>query len=186
MSSEYRERIGELETLILDKRHTIDNLSGVPFVVFPYEPEKELSVEDDIEAFIDKLEFNNLDVAEIDLRDTVFTILEEENLLESVIDVEKNRPEELREGLNAAFFEEFEDSRGTLIETLINRIDGSDVSVVYRCGVLYPFSSLSVILGQLENVIDTPLVVFYPAVKENKTLRFLDETDGDYYRAKVI
>jgi len=57
---------------------------------------------------------------------------------------------------------------------------------MYRCGILYPFSSISVILGQLENVVDTPLIVFYPAIKQGKDLRFLDETNGTYYRAKVI
>jgi hypothetical protein len=116
----------------------------------------------------------------------VFTILEEENLLESVIEVEKNNPEDLREGLNSAFFEEYGESRGKLIDALIEEINGHDTAVIYRCGILYPFSSLSVILGQLENVIETPLIVFYTAVKEDKTVRFLDETEGQYYRAKVI
>ena len=186
MSSSRQDRLEELETLVIENPHTIDNLSGVPFVVFPYAPKKELTVEEDIEDFIEKLRFNNLDVAEIDLRDTVFTLLTEQKLLESVVDVEKNRSDELREGLNAAFFEEYGDSRGELIDRLLAQIEGSDVAVVYRCGVLYPFSSLSVILGQLENVVETPVVVFYPAVKENKNLRFLDETEGHYYRAKVV
>lgn len=186
MSSNRQERLQELETLVLENPHTIDNLSGVPFVVFPYEPEKELTVEDDIESFIEKLQFNDCDVAEVDLRDTVFTLLTEQNLLENVVDVERNRPDELREGLTAAFFEEYGDSRGELIDRLITQIEGSDIAVIYRCGLLYPFSSLSVILGQLENVVETPVVVFYPAVKKNKNLRFLDETEGHYYRAKVI
>ncbi len=186
MSSSRQQRLNELETLVLKNPHTIDNLSGVPFVVFPYDPDKELAVEDDIESFVEKLVFNDRDVAEIDLRDTVFTILTEQKLLESVIDVEKNRPGELREGLNAAFFEEFGDNRGELIESLLSQIEDNDIAVIYRCGILYPFSSLSVILGQLENIVKTPVIIFYPAVKENKNLRFLDETEGHYYRAKVI
>ena len=186
MSSDYDERMKKLELLVLEKRQTIDNLSGVPFVVFPYPPEKELSVENDIDSFVEKLEFNELSVSLIDLRDLVFTILQEENLLESVIEVEKNNPEDLREGLNSAFFEEYVESRGKLIDALVEEINGHDTAVIYRCGILYPFSSLSVVLGQLENVIETPLIVFYPAVKEDKTVRFLDETEGQYYRAKVI
>ena len=186
MSSNHRERLKELETLVLEKRHTIDNLSGVPFVVFTYDPEKELSVEDDINAFIEKLEFNNLSVARIDLRDLVFSILEEQDLLTGVIELEKEDPDELRGGLNAAFFEEFGDSRGALIDDIVDRAEECDVVVVHRCGILYPFSSISVILGQLENVVQTPLVVFYPAIKQGKDLRFLDETDGSYYRARVV
>jgi len=186
MSSDYRERLEDLESLVLEKRHTIDNLSGVPFVVFPYPPEKELSVEGDIDSFVEKLEFNELSVSRIDLRNLIFTILQEESLLESVIEVEKNNPEDLRKGLNSAFFEEYEQSRGKLIDALVERIEDHDTAVMYRCGILYPFSSLSVILGQLENVVETPLIVFYPAVKEDKTVRFLNETEGQYYRAKVI
>ena len=186
MSSNYRERLEELETLVLEKRHTIDNLSGVPFVVFPYEPEKELTIEEDISAFVEKLEFNDLSVARIDLRDLVFSILDEQGLLESVIELEKEDPEELRAGLNSTFFEEYETNRGTLIEELIERAEDRDIVVIHRCGILYPFSSISVILGQLENIVQTPLVVFYPAVKHGKDLRFLDETEGTYYRARVV
>jgi len=186
MSSNIRNRIDELETLVLNKPHTIDSLSGVPFVVFPYDPEKELSVEDNVFDFVDKLEFNNLSVAQIDLRDLVFSILEEQNLIKNVIEIEKEEPDEIRAGLNSTFFEEFDDNRGTLMEELITRAEHHDVVVMYRCGILYPFSSISVILGQLENVVDTPLIVFYPAIKQGKDLRFLDETNGTYYRAKVI
>lgn len=186
MSSNRQQRLQELETLVLNNPQSIDNLSGVPFVVFPYDPDKELAVEDDIQSFVEKLVFNDRAVAQIDLRDTVFSILSEQQLLESVIDVEKNRPEELREGLNAAFFEEFGESRGELIDRLVTQIEEADVAVIYRCGILYPFSSISVILGQLENVVKTPVIIFYPAIKENKNLRFLDETEGHYYRAKVI
>ena len=186
MSSNRQQRLEELETLVLNNPQSIDNLSGVPFVVFPYDPDKELAVEDDIQSFVEKLVFNDRAVAQIDLRDTVFSILSEQQLLESVIDVEKNRPEELREGLNAAFFEEFGESRGELIDRLVTQIEEADVAVIYRCGILYPFSSISVILGQLENVVKTPVIIFYPAIKENKNLRFLDETEGHYYRAKVI
>lgn len=186
MSSDYRERLEDLESLVLKKRDKIDNLSGVPFVVFPYPPEKELSVEDDIESFVEKLEYNELSVARIDVRNLIFTILQEENLLESVIEVERNNPEDLREGLNSAFFEEYDQSRGKLIDALVERIENHDTAIMYRCGILYPFSSLSVILGQLENLVGTPLIVFYPAVVKDNTIRFLDETEGRYYRAKVI
>lgn len=186
MSSNYRDRLNELEELVLEKSHTIDNLSGVPFVVFPYAPKRELDVEEDIQGFIEKLRYNDRSVATIDLRDLIFSILKEQNLLESVIEVEKDSPGDLRDGLNSTLFEEFGSNRGVLIDALVDRIDGHDVAIVHRCGILYPFSSISVVLGHLENVVDTPLIVFYPAVKDGKNLRFLDESDGAYYRAKVI
>lgn len=186
MSANIRDRMSELETLVIEKRDTIDNLSGVPFVVFPYPPEKELDFESNIETFVGKLEFNDLNVAKIDLRDEIFTILDNENLLDDVIEVEKINSEDLEEGLNSTLFEEIGDSPGTLIESLIEQIEDADVAVIYRCGILYPFSSISVILSQMENEVSTPVVVFYPAVKEGKNLRFLDESNGTYYRARVI
>lgn len=186
MSSNVRTRMDDLERLVIDKSHTIDKLSGVPFVVFTYDPNKELDVDGEIDGFVEKLEFNGIDVVDIDMRDLVFSLLDEEDLLDSVIEIEREDKEQLRSGLNSTFFEEVGDEQGSLIEAILERVDGRETAIIRRTGILYPFSSISVIFSQLENQMDIPLIVFYPAVREDKNLRFLDETDGAYYRAKVI
>jgi hypothetical protein len=177
----------ELESLVLDRPQKVGSRTGVPFVVFPYEPDRELAVEDKITGFVEKLDFRGRNVAVIDIRDAVFSILRDKGLLDTVVEVEKeDGSTELEGGLKSTLFESTDNSHGALIDHVLGRVRDADVAVVYRFGVLYPFSSLSVVLSHLENEVGIPLIAFYPAVVEGKSLTFLDETDGSYYRAKVI
>ena len=187
MSSEFQNRMEELESLVIGRPHRVGSRTGVPFVVFPYDPDRELAVDTRVTEFIDKLEYKGQSVATLDVRDMVFSILSDTNILSIVVEVEKeDGTEELEAGLKSTLFEPSGDDKGALINCILEQTSDADVAVAYRLGVLYPFSSLSVILSHLENEVDIPLVVFYPAVVEGKNLRFLDETDGSYYRAKVI
>lgn len=187
MSSEFQKRVEELESLVIDRPHRVGSRTGVPFVVFPYDPDHELTVDTRVTEFIDKLEYKGRTVAALDIRDMVFSILSDKNLLSTVVDVEReDGTKELEAGLKSTLFEPSGNAKGTLIERILEQTRDADVAVAYRLGVLYPFSSLSVILSHLENEVDIPLIVFYPAVVRGKNLRFLDETDGSYYRAKVI
>jgi len=186
MISEIDNRIKKLETLLLERPHAIRKLSGVPFIIFPYPPNNELSMIGKIEQLVERLEYNDKKVADLDARDLIFNILKEKGILESVIEVEKEGEDELGAGLKSAFFEESSKGLGSLPERIIELTDDNDIIVLHHLGILYPFSSLSVLFSNLENKIDTPFVAFYPASKEGKTLKFLDETEGSYYRAKVI
>lgn len=187
MSSEFQSRMEELESLVIDRPQSVGSRTGVPFVVFPYEPDRELSVDAEVTEFVGKLDFEERDVAVVDIRDAVFSILSDKGLLDTVIEVEKeDGSTELEDGLKSTLFEPTDSSRGALIEYIVESAKDADVAVIYRFGVLHPFSSLSVILSHLENVVDIPLVAFYPAIVDGKSLRFLDETNSSYYRAKVI
>lgn len=185
-STDLRSRMEELETLTIDKRDRIGRRTGVPFIVFTYDPDDELSMESTIEGYVNKLEARGQTVELIDIRDLVFNILQEQGILDRVIEKEKEAPEELGEGLSTALLGGRTDDRGKITSVIIDRIKDADTAVVYRTGILYPFSGVSSILMQLENAIETPFVVFYPAIKEGKSLRFLDKTEGTYYRARVI
>lgn len=187
MSSEFQNRMEELESLVIDRPERVGSRTGVPFVVFPYEPGRELAVDAEITEFVEKLDFRERNVAVVDIREAVFSILSDKGLLDTVIEVEKeDGSTELEDGLKSTLFEPTNSSRGALLEYITECARDADVAVIHRFGILYPFSSLSVILSHLENVVDIPLVAFYPAVVEGKSLRFLDETIGSYYRAKVI
>jgi hypothetical protein len=176
----------ELKTLLVEERDSIGDISGVPFVVFTYDPNKELKVEDEyIELLLETLEFEEVDVAQVDMRDLFFSILDGRGRLDRAIDVEKDEVGELSEALNSTFFEESQDGHGSLIEELLEEVDGHEVAIIYRTGILYPFTSISVIFRKLENLVDVPVVVFYPA-ENNEGVSFLDETESSYYRSKVI
>ena len=185
-NTDRRSRMEELETLTIDDRDQVGRRTGVPFIIFTYDPGAELSMESTITGYVKKLEARGQTVQLIDIRDMVFSILKEQGILEYVVEKEKTRPDELREGLSSALLGGRTDKQGTITSAILERVDEADTAVVYRTGMLYPFAGVSSILMQLENAINTPFVVFYPAVKEGKSLRFLDKTEGTYYRARVI
>ncbi len=176
----------ELESLTIDNRDRIGRRTGVPFIVFTYEPKSELAVEDTIQAYVKKLRNRGQSVELIDMRDLVFSILEEERILDAVTEKERTSERELKEGLSSVLLGGRTDEQGLIAETIKDRIADVDTAVVHRTGILYPFAGISSILMQLENEIETPFVVFYPAIRDDKSLRFLDKTEGAYYRARVI
>lgn len=185
-SSDLQTRMEELETVTIDRRERIGRRTGVPFIVFTYDPDAELSMENTVEGYVEKLRTRGQTVELIDMRDLVFSILDEQGILDRVIEKERTAEDELGEGLSTSLLGGRTDKKGEITSAIIDRIEGADTAVVYRMGILYPFAGISSILIQLENEIETPFVVFYPAVQEDKSLRFLDKTEGTYYRAKVI
>ncbi len=186
MNSRFDDRIEDLEEIIFEKPHRIGKLSGVPFIVVHYDPGKEIRAREKINNFIDKLDYNDKDFIELDARKMFYSILEERNSLEGVIRTEKERKKELSKGLKSVFFESRGEKPGTFVQKILDQIEGHEVAVMHSVGILYPFSSISVVFSNLENKVDIPFIVFYPAKKDGKTLKFLNETEGSYYRAKVI
>lgn len=68
---------------------------------------------------------------------------------------------------------------------------GSQEQCVFllRAGALYPFVHVSQLLDGLENRTNWTVVVPFPGSHNParpETLRFLNETDGPYYRARII
>jgi hypothetical protein len=154
--------------------------------VLAYDPADEIDVDEEIRNLIAKLEFHDQNVAGIDMRDLVFTILEDRDILDGVIDLERRDEDQLLDGLKSSLLDGSE--MGKLASAIATRAEEADTVVVYRMGILYPFASASTLMGQLEtNTPDeTPIVFCYPAEVDDKSLRFLDESEGTYYRARVI
>lgn len=186
MLSDFQERLEEVERLVRDDRDEVGKRAGVPFIVLTYNPTDEIEVDEEIRNLIDKLEYNNQTVAGIDMRDLVFTILENRGILDGVIDRERRDKEHLLEGLKSSLLDD--DGMGKLASAIATQTEEADTVIVYRMGILYPFASASTLMGQLETNTpdDTPIVFCYPAKVDDKSLRFLDESEGTYYRARVI
>lgn len=187
MPSDLPSRLETLEELVLHDRSKIGKRSGVPFIVFTYPPQDGLEVDGEIEGFIDKLRFNKQSVGVIDMRDLFFRTVEELGIAEGAFDLEQTDPQELSDGFKEALLEPGS-SLGPIPNRIIEAAEASDTVVVYRMGILFPFSSVSMLMGLLEGKVpsDIPIVFFYPATRDNKTLRFLDRSEGTYYRAKII
>jgi hypothetical protein len=186
MPSDVQERLEEVEDLVRNKREQVGKRTGVPFILFTYDPDDEIAVDEEIRNLVEKLEWHDHDVAAIDLRDLVFTILEERGILDNVVELERNDQDRLLEGLKSSLLDDGE--MGELAQRIADRAAESEIVVVYRMGILYPFASGSTLMGQLEGNTpsNTPIVLCYPATIEGETIRFLNETEGTYYRARVI
>ena len=186
MPSDFQDRLEEVERLIRDDRDEVGKRAGVPFIVFTYDPADEIEVDEEIRNLIDKLEYHDQTVAGIDIRDLVFTILDDRGILERVIDLERRDRDQLLDGLKSSLLDDGE--MGKLASAIAKRAEEADTVIIYRMGILYPFASASTLMGQLETNTpdDTPIVFSYPAKVDDKSLRFLDESEGTYYRAKVI
>lgn len=190
MPSDLQQRLSDIEDLVVENRDKVGKRAGVPFIVYTYPPEKELEAVSEIEDFIEKLEFVDQTVAALDMREVVFSELEEERqILDSVIRIEKEDPDELQSGLKSSLVDGGGDL-GPLAQRIADAANDpeTDTVVVYRMGVLYPFASASTLMTQLEGDVPTgkPIVFCYPASVDDKTLRFLNESEGTYYRARVF
>lgn len=186
MNSDIQSRLEEVERLVREDRGEIGERIGVPFLVFTYDPAAETEVDREIRNLIEKLEYHDQDVAGIDMRELVFSALEDRGIMENVIELERRDREQLLEGLKSSLLDNGE--MGELATAIANEAEQADTVFVYRMGILYPFASASILMGQLEmnTPSDTPIVFCYPAKIDDKSLRFLDEREGSYYRAKVI
>ena len=186
MLSDFQTRLEEVERLVREDREEVGKRAGVPFIVFTYDPADEIEVDEEIRSLIEKLEYHDQTVAGIDMRDLVFSVLEERGILDNVIDLERRDREQLLSGLKSSLLDDGE--MGQLASAIATQAEDAETVIVYRMGILYPFASASTLMGQLEtNTPDeTPIVFCYPATVDDKSLRFLDESEGTYYRAKVI
>jgi hypothetical protein len=186
MLSDFQERLEEVERLVRTDRDEVGRRAGVPFIVFTYDPADEIEVDEEIRNLIEKLEYHDQTVAGIDMRDLVFSLLEERGILDDVIDLECRDRDRLLDGLKSSLLDD--GNLGEIASEIAAQAEDADTVVIYRMGILYPFASASTLMGQLEmNTPDnTPIVFSYPATIDDKSLRFLNESEGTYYRAKVI
>lgn len=186
MPSNVQRRLEEVERFVREDRDELNKLVGVPFIVFTYDPDDELTVDEEIRNLVEKLEYNEQAVAAIDMRELVFSVLEERGILDNVIEQERNDRNRLLDGLKSSLLDD--EGMGELATRIATWADEADTVVVYRMGILFPFASGSTLMGQLEGNVppDTPIVFCYPATVDDNSLRFLDESEGTYYRAKVI
>jgi len=187
MPSNINDRLEELEDLVLRNRAKVGKRTGVPFIVFTYPPNNELDVEPEIEGFAEKLQFNDQNVELIDMRDLFFRTLEDQGITDGVFEREQHATDELSDGLKQALLEPG-NSLGPLPTRIIEASEAADTVLIYRMGILYPFASASLMMSLLEGEVESgvPIVFFYPATTEDKSLRFLNGTEGTYYRAKVF
>lgn len=190
-SAAFEQLRGEVEASLRGARPA----GGVPFFVFVYEPSEERRCLRDFEALARALQGAGFQVQLVYLGLLLARVLEGTLYLgEAGRRAEaRSRDRLLRElarpnGLPTRITGALLDGLEGVCEPLRG---GSQerCAILLRAGALFPFVHVSQILDALENRTGWTLVVPFPGSRHPErpeTLRFLNETEGPYYRARII
>lgn len=168
--------------------------SGVPFFLFLHDAAEEARCVREFERLAAALE-RSFSVQVVYLGKLMAAVLRktlypgdvgrraEERGLERVAQ-ELSRPAGLPGMLTSALLDDTSDGVEPLRGGSQDRI-----ALLVRTGAIYPFAHVSQLLNGLENQTNWTVVVAFPGSRHPQrpdSLRFLDETEGPYYRARVI
>jgi hypothetical protein len=159
-----------------------NNLADENSALFIYDPTNEKNMIENVHWLSRKLN-EQYELTKISMFDLLFDGLEEltSGGLDSVYE---------RESKDSGEFSD--DARGPLRDYISEKIIEKDeemnegITLIYRCGALYPLLRVHTITAKLEGKLENPTMIFYPGEKEGQELLFLNTTSqtGDY-RAKI-
>jgi hypothetical protein len=176
------DKFSELEHLLLAGRDTLALHSGTPFVLLVYDPHEERLCQARRQELAERLESRGLRVYEIGLGTFIFDYYRQKGQLERLFTLERERPQELRRMLAGIY-------RPELVEHIVAQAgEMRDNGVIFLSGVgsLYPFARVCNLLGDLENKVKLPLVVFYPGSEQDGKLMFLNlEEEGNCQARRI-
>jgi hypothetical protein len=181
------EKFRELESLLVNSRHTLALHAGVPFVLLIYDPQQERLCREEQAHLSNKLEDAGLVVHEIPVQTFVFDHYARIGLLDKIFEKERTNPGDVYRDLAKNY-------RPALARHIIaqaEELESQDaVLFLTQTAHLYPFVRVSNLLEDLENHVKLPFVVFYPGEELEGELRFLclENADGPHskYRARRI
>ncbi|MFB6088939.1 MAG: BREX protein BrxB domain-containing protein [Candidatus Aenigmatarchaeota archaeon] len=175
-------RFENLRKELENNYENFNNLADEKTGLFIYEPNKEKEVIKEVKRLAKKLK-DNYEVCELSMFDLIFEALEElsEDGLEFIYSREKEDSAEL-----------IEDAHDPLLDYISKKIIENDknlengITLIYRCGAIYPFLRIHSITAKIENKLENPTMIFYPGKREGQKLKFLNRssTTGDY-RVKI-
>lgn len=176
-----QDKFYKLEEVLTKDSNSIKVHSGVPFVLLVYDPGDEYLVNQQKTVLFHKLDDLRIKYIEVPLNKKIFEWLEEKGLLQEAFHLEETKKKELTKQLSAIL-------KSKIVASLaqLSGKDPESIMFLSRAGSLYPFLRVSAILSELENKVKNIVVVFYPGKREGKSLRFLNESEGYYYRAMII
>jgi hypothetical protein len=167
-----------------------DFLSGsgigneIAFYILDYPPEDELRVRDYLRILLDHIpkQKPGLRVQHVNLFDFVLDYLKRRNLLDKVIQMQKDKGDEaLKKALAGPLHET--KLAGYFAEVV--RPDQHDLVIVSGVGSIWPLLRSHALLNNLHSVMgQTPLVMFYPGRYDGQSLRLFGKLKNtNYYRA---
>jgi hypothetical protein len=176
------DKFNELEYLLLARRDALALPGGTPFVLLIYDPYEERLCQARRQELAERLESRGQRVHEIGLGTFIFDYYRQKGQLERLFALERERPQELRRMIASIY-------RPELVKRIVAEAgDMEDDAIIFlhEVGSLYPFVRVCNLLGDLENRVKQPLVVFYPGSEQDGRLLFLNlEEEGHCHARKI-
>lgn len=175
----------QLEDLLLNYRHQLDQNTGVPFVRLVYPVDEETRCQRLMRSLARTLEQRDVPVQIVSCRGVIFGYYEKKGRLEQLFDLESSEGERLDEHIAKRARQEL----NSRLLSAVERLDGDGVVLLTETAFVYPYLSLSSVLEDSTNAIAPPLalVVFYPGeVDVDGRLLFLGQRASGYYRTRDL
>lgn len=156
----------------------------IGFYIFDYPPEEELTVREYVRFMLEKLAKTNpaLRIAHINLFKLLIDYLQERNLYDKALNLQKTKGDEaLRKALKGPLHEE--KVAKAFVEAA--KPDEHDVVIMTGIGNVWPLFRSHTLLNNLHSLMqNTPLLVFYPGIYDGQGLSLFGRMkDNNYYRA---
>lgn len=171
---------------------TMKGLSNeIPFFIYPYEPSDALEVNAARKRLVNNLALQGIKILEIDLFDLSIEILKDRDVLERLLEVERDQDK-----LDfLALLQGMLDPERHIAPAVAAKLVGSDHDVIFLTGVgeVFPYLRSHNVLSNLQSVCkDKPMLTFFPGTYEQSeslgsSLALFGFLKNDqYYRAKNI
>lgn len=189
---EITQRLDELKAKLEDPRFLSQTGLGneIGFYIFDYDPTDELIVREaipNLKEYLEK-EKKELTIQVFDLYEIILAFFEKRGYMEKNFQMEIKKGslewyDKMRKALKIATENDW------VIQYIGEHLKKDAVLFITGVGKAYPVIRSHVVLNNLQRIVeDNPLILFYPGIYENGTLKLLDAfTDDHYYRAfKII
>lgn len=163
----------------------------IPFFIYPFEPSDALEVNAARKRLVNNLALQGVKILEIDLFELSIEILEDRDVLERLLEVE--REQDKLDFL--ALLQGMLDPERHIAPAVAAKLVGSDHDVIFLTGVgeVFPYVRSHNVLSNLQSVCkDKPMLTFFPGIYEQSeslgsSLALFGFLKNDqYYRAKNI
>ena len=185
-----KERAEHLYRVIRSERFLTKQGLGneVPFFIYPFPAEEGLTMVEDREDLVTRLQHSGTRVLDLNLFDIALDILSERGILEEVLEIEADTSKgEIKELLQGVL-----DPKAHLVPHIGKAIEASPHDVIFLSGVgeVYPYIRSHNVLNNLQSTAkEAPTVLFFPgsythALATGASLELFGQLHDDkYYRA---
>ncbi|EGJ71961.1 protein of unknown function DUF1788 [Bacteroides coprosuis DSM 18011] len=180
--------VTDLFPIVSSERYlNMEALGGeIPFWIYPYDIQKEATVELEIKGLVQKLKVQNISVLCLDLFELSVSIIQEDVGLDEMFEIEQEmREDDKHDFLRAT--QSVLDIHNRFIPKIKELIDTGEYQILFLKGIgaVYPFIRSHIILNNLQSIVkEMPTLLFFPGEYTGQALNIFGKLkDDNYYRA---